>query len=505
MRQVSKEPLRVQQETMVAKPFVTLPLIAGILIIGSIAALNPAALGAIVVILGVVFVGVFLLLHLRTALTFSFFLVMLAETKFRERDPNALLSGDIDAQVAFELFLYGIILLFILMNISSSWLEYHKPTLVERILFGYVVLAIVSSFWSDDPRITAVRGMQLFILYTLCFLAVRVFGSQRVLRILAVTVLFYVLLCSLMALSIPWPRTHIGSVGRFSWFSVHPILAASYTGTAITFIIAEALFAPGSWWRRIMGLPLWLYITPLGLILLATRSRGALIAVVIAAAALSVRKYVNPWVAGFVGYILLASSTIALGLGLYSAGAVGGMLNEQHPLIAFVLREQSAEDFVSVSGRAELWHSVYAMFLDRPIFGFGYSASRNLLLKVLPWAGHAHGGLAETLLGLGIVGTALIWFALGRTLLSSLLHTSRTVDPMAWYQASILGILLFSLLNSFVNPSFGGAPGSEVLLFFAAVFAHDGLRGASSRSMQPLEAGQCPSGVGVDDGDSVPG
>jgi exopolysaccharide production protein ExoQ len=460
---------------MVAKPFVTLPLILGILIIGSIAALSPAALGAIVVILGVVFVGVFLLLRPRTALIFSFFLVMLAETRFRSRDPNALISGDIDAQIVFELFLYGVILLFTLVNMNSSRLRYPKPTLIERILFGYVVLAIISSFWSYDPWITAVRGIQLLILYTLCFLAVRVLGSQRVLRILTGTVIFYVLVCALIALSIPWPSTRIRGVERFSWFSVHPILAASYTGTAVILIIAEALFAPGSWRQRILGLPVWLYIIPLGLILLATRSRGALIAVVLAGSALSVKKYVNPWIAGFVGYIMFALPTISLGLGLYSARIVRDLLDEQHPLIAFVLRQQSAEDFGSVSGRAELWHSVYAMFLDRPIFGYGYSASRNLLLKVLPWAGDAHNAFAETLLGLGIAGTALVWFVLGRTLLSSLLQTSRTAGPRTWHQASILGILLFSLLNSFVGASFGGVPGCEVLLFFAAVSAHEGL------------------------------
>jgi hypothetical protein len=272
---------------MVAKPLVTLPLILGILIIGTIAALNPVVLGAIVIILGVVLVAIFLLLHTRTALTFSFFLVMLAETRFRSRDPNALLSGDIDVQVAFELFLYGLILLCILVNINSNRIQYRRFTLIEQILFGYVVLAIVSSCWSYDPRITAVRGIQLLILYMLCFWAVRVLGSKRVLRILAITIIFYVLLCSFMALAISWPNTHIRGVERFSWFSVHPIQAASYTGTALIFIIAEVLFAPSSWRRRIMGLPVWLYLIPLGLILLATRSRGALIAVVLAGWAIS--------------------------------------------------------------------------------------------------------------------------------------------------------------------------------------------------------------------------
>jgi O-antigen ligase len=200
---------------------------------------------------------------------------------------------------------------------------------------------------------------------------------------------------------------------------------------------------------------------------------------VITVSILWARKSVNLWMGGLVGYIVLVLSVVVLGAGFSFTQVMEGLLRNNSSLTAFLLRGQTIEGFLSMSGRTELWRGVYALVSDRPIFGYGYVASRSVLLKVLPWAGHAHNALAETLLDLGIVGTALIWFALGRTLLSSLFQISWAAASGEWQRASILGILLFLLCDSFVSRSFGGVPAYEVLLFFASVFAHESLQRAT--------------------------
>lgn len=225
-----------------------------------------------------------------------------------------------------------------------------------------------------------------------------------------------------------------------------------------------------------MGLPLWLYIVILVPILIGTRSRGAIVAFIMAVSVLWMKKYVNPWIGGIVVYIVLALYVVSLSSGFTFTYAMEDLLSSETSLIAFLSRGQTAEELLSVSGRAELWHDVYALFLDRPILGYGYVGARSLLLQALPWAGHAHNALVETLLDSGVIGTALVWFALGKTLLSSLLQTPRPTGPVAWQQASILGVLLFLLFHSFVDPTFAGAPGYQTLLLFASVSAHGGLR-----------------------------
>jgi hypothetical protein len=453
-----------------------LPLLVAVSL-GTIVALSPAALGIVAVILALVLGGGFLIMQPRKALVVSFFLVMVAETKFRTRDPMASLSGNIDSQISFELVLYAVISLIILINFLSIPRGRLKPAPMEVVLLGYVMLALFSIIWSYNATMTAVRGAQLFTLFALCFVAVRVFGPPRLLEILTVSVVLYVLSCSLMALVFPWARgASVNQVGRlpgFTWFSVHPGAAANYATTAAILIISNVLFG-GSQHRWKTRFALWLSIIPLVHVLIATRARSQFIAFVSVVLILALRKYVNPLMTGFVAYVVLALSVIWMNTDLSFTNIMERLLGHENSFVTFLLRGQTTEQFLGVSGRAELWRGIYALVLNRPILGYGYMASRDILLTVAPWAGTAHNALAETLLGLGAVGTVLIWFALGRTLFSSL-QTVRSAAT-AWYHASSLGILVYFLVSSFTSSTFAGVPGYDVSLFFAYVLAHERLR-----------------------------
>jgi O-antigen ligase len=136
----------------------------------------------------------------------------------------------------------------------------------------------------------------------------------------------------------------------------------------------------------------------------------------------------------------------------------------------FVLRGQSSEQFLTVTGRADLWRGVFTLFLDQPFLGYGYAASRAALLKIMPWAGHAHNSLAESLLDVGLIGSVFLWCAVGKTLVSSLRRICSERAPVTGRQAAILGILLYFLVLSLSSPVFSGVPGYDVLLFFMIVF-----------------------------------
>lgn len=450
------------------------------LCLGIAAGLSPSALGGVAALCGLIGAGIFVVLQPQKALQGAFLLVMLAETKFRIRDPAALLAGDVDSQIVFELALYGILLCVIVMNVLSTAYHSARLTLVEGALCGYVILALCSSCWAADVRITAVRGVQLCILYALCFVGLRVLGPQRMLRTLTVSVVLYVLLFALLAVVFPWANgtrfTQATRIPRFTWFALHPIMTAAYAGTAALFLAVEGLFAPGAWRRRRLGLPLWLLLIPLVLVLLATRSRGALIAFTVPLVALGVRRYVNPWLVGLVSYSALALTAIALGLGLSLSALTQQFLDDATPLGAFLLRGQATDEFFSFTGRTELWQQVQALFLERPLLGYGYVASRSLLLKVLPWAGEAHNGLAESLLDVGVLGTVLLWYALLSTLLCSFVQTLRASGRGGWQHASAFGALCFLLLHSLVDAAFAGAPGYQVLLLFASALAYERLK-----------------------------
>jgi hypothetical protein len=88
----------------------------------------------------------------------------------------------------------------------------------------------------------------------------------------------------------------------------------------------------------------------------------------------------------------------------------------------------------------------------------------------MPWAGHSHNSLAESLLDVGLIGSVFLWSAVGKTLVSSLRRICVERAPVTGRQAAILGILLYFLVLSVSSPVFSGLPGYDVLLFFMIAF-----------------------------------
>jgi O-antigen ligase len=448
---------------------------------GTISVIDPVTLSAIILALGALGACTFLAFRPQRILVFSFLLLLLAVTKFRKRDVGALLDSGIDAQIVYELILYGVVLAITLLNLSVNSRKYLSPTSLELVLFGYVALALSSTLWSDSFQYTLVRSVQLVILCTFSFAAVRILSPRKVLRILTMTLVLSVSIFAIMALIFPWADGTIISypgVQRFSWFAVHPIMAAVLAAEAAILLVAELLFASGSWRRRMIGCPLWLWIVPLIAILGATRSRGPLIAFVIVVSMLVVRKLkvsIGLWTMGIIGYLILAVSAVLLSFGFSFTGAMRDLLDNRNMFSDFLLRDQNVETFLSVTGRVELWHDVYKLFLEQPVLGRGYAASRSILPQMLSWAAESHNSLTESLLCLGIVGTVLVWFPLMRTLLLSFSRTFRSAESAVWPQASIFGLLLFILLNSFSDATFTGFPTYDQVVFFSAIFANNAL------------------------------
>jgi hypothetical protein len=450
-------------------------LLGPVLLLAGLAALSPQAFFFTVAALVVISGAFYLITHRQLALALAPLLVILAETKFRNRDPNELLSGNFDAQVIYELCIYAFLGLILLVNLSSLPRHRLRPTSTEWLLGAYVFVALGSILWSADFRLTAVRGVQLAVLYGVSFAAVRVLSGDRLLRSLTLAVVGYVLVGACFGLA--FPRTiepqsiYTKTIDRFTWFAVHPGLAADYAATAILLILFQMIFSGfGAQRGQRLALALKFSVSPLLAVLLATRARTQLAGALLALVAVGSRKYFSPRVLGVIGYgmIVLLLASFLPGVSLLSAlESLGG---RDYAWWNFFLRGQSSEQFLTVTGRADLWRGVFTLFLDQPFLGYGYAASRAALLKIMPWAGHAHNSLAESLLDVGLIGSVFLWCAVGKTLVSSLRRICSERAPVTGRQAAILGILLYFLVLSLSSPVFSGVPGYDVLLFFMIVF-----------------------------------
>lgn len=435
------------------------------------------------------------------ALAFAVFLVLLASTKFRNRDPSASMAGQIDGQIVGELALYVVIAAII----AADWLSIPAATgssdrhslrgpllLTEGLVLFYGAFAVLSTAWSAARAVTLIRGTQLLIIALLAMRLTRRTGPEAAIGAMPRWLIVYL---AIFATAGAFVRTASGSFvdyfgsWRFSWFAVHPITAAALSSLGLLFLLAHATSVDGSWRRRVLGVPSWLIALLLCVVIAATKSRGPAVALVFAAAFAYMRRYSSRlWAAP----VVAASLTIGLLL-LYNSGQSFGRILEEgstsdNVVLRAIYRGQNAGDLESISGRAELWSGAIQLIAHRPVAGYGYQGSRGVLLEILPWAGHAHNGLAEAMLDLGVVGASVLWFALLTCLFPQLIG-GRWPPPLASFgRSAIVAVSLFFLVDSISDPSFAGAPGFEVLLLFVCTLCGERLSRAASNATSETPA-----------------
>jgi O-antigen ligase len=418
--------------------------------------------------------AVFVLLCPLAALRVSFFLIVLSDTKFRSRDPMALLSGGIDGQVIFELGCYAAALLGVVVNLLPALgRDWRRLTRTELLLGAYVLVAVASVLWSANPQISAGRGIQLAILYLLCVVAARRLGPEPMLRTFAASLVLYVLLAAGLAAVFPAARRP-GPL--FSWFAVHPVEAGSLGGEAALIMIACALYAPQAWRHSLRRLALWAGTAACVTVLLSAHERAPAFAFFAAVITLWVRKRLRPLAAGLVLCAMLGLAGIGLRnlaetYGGVAAGPTGG-----NPIAVYILRNQNRDQFLSLSGRTDLWEYVYSLIREHPLIGHGYVASRSLMLARFPWAGTSHGAAMEIFLNLGLIGAALLGTVVVKTLASSFVTTAAPGAQDAWERSLALAAYVFLIVLAVANDSFAGVPGQLMLLFFAVTMAREHLR-----------------------------
>lgn len=416
------------------------------------------------------------------AISSSFLLVLLAGTKFRTRDPTATLSGSVDAQVVFEIGAFGLLAVIVAMAALSVRLNIQRLSRWEWVLLAFGGLAVASALWSPIPLFTAVRGAQLLILLALAMVAVRVLGPDHTLRALTWSVAVYVVVMALLAATIPaasGAREASYEVGaRFSWFGVHPILAATLAGLGAALLTAEGLYVPRERWTRLAGVPAVVLVAPLFVVLLAARSRGPLIAFAVAVLVLVLRRFSRPWLATLaLGFSVAAMiGLVALNAGMVFETWLRESALSDNPAMEYITRGNTLEYLTTLGGRTELWGEIVQLMVERPIAGWGYGASREMILERVPWAGYAHNAVIQTLVDLGVVGTALIWAAILVATVTDLLKRQWAGSPSGAARGRIFVALVFTLVLSIVSESFAGAPGYELLLVFAAILASERAR-----------------------------
>jgi O-antigen ligase len=111
----------------------------------------------------------------------------------------------------------------------------------------------------------------------------------------------------------------------------------------------------------------------------------------------------------------------------------------------------------TLSGRTDIWNAVWNSIMQRPLLGYGYAAfwrglqgaSADIILE-LGWAvPHAHSGILDLWLQLGLVG--VIIFAASLVLAVKDMATCLRADRpgcVDWYVATVALVIMFSMTES---------------------------------------------------------
>lgn len=419
----------------------------------------------------------------RFALSVSLPLLLIAGTKFRVRDAGASLEGVLDAQILLEVGIFAIIGI----AVAAAWFATRRPvrlSKIEAVIGGYALIALASTFWSAAPMLTLVRATQLAILAGLAIMTVHLLTPLRTTWLATRGVAVYVLVCATLALVVPAAATtyEAGEGARFAWFSTHPIDAGALAAVGALGLAALGTFAAATGMTRRSPALLRLGVIGLVGVLLLTRSRGPLAAFCAGAFVLWLMR-MRP---AFRTTALLFCTAIALTGFVFAADLVAwfGWLSEQNSLISrLVFRGESADTVLEMNGRLGLWGDLKPTILGQLMTGYGYQASRPILLEAAPWAAYAHNAILQTLLDLGLLGTCLLGIIVFTALGGAMAAARRApAGPLA----AAAALIVFLALNSVSTESFAGAPGLETLLLFVCALCATG----AGSGAQSATAGQ---------------
>jgi len=185
----------------------------------------------------------------------------------------------------------------------------------------------------------------------------------------------------------------------------------------------------------------------MALTLLLTNNKGAMIALVVCISCV---------------YVIERRSFFRLALLVAAAAALTIIVSLYgEALFAFISRSGSSDEVASATGRDRIWSVVIEMWLNEPIFGYGWGAS----LTILPThpaltraAASAHNLYLEILFASGIVGLSVFVIAL--------LMTLRQIFNRA--AALYIGLFAFFLVQS-CSENILDFPSFVSLGFFLAV------------------------------------
>ena len=374
---------------------------------------------------------------------------------------DVLEGGGVTARggIEFGLILIGILLLGVYAKATGAFVfDLTNPAFVIISLF--VFWAVLSSIWSPNPFLTVAKSAELWLVALAAAMSIAIaarsnFSPGKLESILAmslIAVIVGLIIANMYIWGTPLPNTGDVSLPleiieeevslerpRLILAYAHPLLTGDLLSLTVICVFAASMRKR---WKAIL-------IPALLCLLWLADARGPTGGVIIAMIAMRVLKLRRNDVRA-VAVMLVISVILAVAL----------VVNDS------LLRMSTAlmtDDVSTLNSRTELWKQAWAYIIESPVAGCGYYASRYLLVKNFPWAGHAHNSFIETLLTTGLIGLTM--------LLAFMAYLAKVV--LNSKNAFLLGVTIYCVIQGMLNPLlfFAGLP---MLVIMISVLNADG-------------------------------
>lgn len=322
-------------------------------------------------------------------------LILGTEYKFRLRELDDSLSASVDLGILVELGIYAFAIAYLVAYVVNPP-RWYRPTAVQFFMRAYAAAMLVSVAYGTYFALGAVRGAQLCIMV---IFATAVAGYARRQQVLMLAHAYVGLVTASVFVGLIYrvPYSEL-QANRFNWLYVHSVTAGAMLALGITIALGLATnhsrfrLGAGRWPRPV-------YVASLLVMtgaLLATQTRGAIAACIVGV---------------FFVIFLTVPTSERLPLGLLGLAGLGlTVATFWTAILEYVTRGESAESLATVNSRTELWALAYELVLERPLTGWGLTASRGVFYDEIGLGG-AHNAFVNVAVDSGITGLVL-WLAL---------------------------------------------------------------------------------------------
>lgn len=344
-----------------------------------------------------------------------------------------------DAQVLAKMLVTGGILIVGVANLPASMRYFRSVPAMALSL--YLTLAVASCLYSPEPLFTLIHSVSFIAIFLFAGALVARLGFRDIMMTSLLVLGFHVVITLALAPLGRVPPVWMisgegGNVVRLQGFVGHPLRLADVASLWI--LCAWVMWLQG--WLRLRFL---LIVLALGAVTLALAHERMPIAACLLGL-MSLGRY-RPLAVWFV----LATALAALFAAILAPGIITAFATA-------ISRGGGAEEIFTLTGRLELWRQSLIIFMDRPLFGFGFSAAGHVLAERyhVPRGGSlpsgAEGMIPQSLLSLGLIGTALLILTLVSLIVFAVRNRNSVLNPFICY-AFFTGVTTASAIGRSVN------------------------------------------------------